>query len=324
MLVALRPLSIVVLLACSAWLASSLAARAAADEPAKIAHSFLACGGQTRIVGEDGKITWSYPNASRDGYVLPDGRIILTLSKSAKYPGGAVIEITLDGDQQTEHLIYKGTQSEVNSAQPVDEGRYVLTEAGPNPRLLEVDRDGKIHVEFPLACQKPNHHMQTRMARKLADGTYLAPHLLDFAVKQYNAEGKVIQEFDTTVEGDPQRKIHTWPFTAIRLPDGSTHVNLTHGNRSVRFDAEGKIIWQLTNDDLPGAWLADPCGAQVLPNGNIVIANYGQRNAELPKLIEVTPDKEVVWTHYDSIPNSAHHFQILTTNGKPVEGRALK
>ena len=294
-----------------------------AAEPAKIKHSFIAFGNQTRIVDEDGKVTWKYGRGARDGYVLPDGKIVLAVNRGGPFPGGAVVEVTRDGDKTTEHVIFKGTQKEVNSVQPVGSGdamRYVLTEAGPNPRLLEVDRDGKIHVEFKLACQNKNAHMETRMARKLDNGTYLAPHLLDFAVKQYDQTGKVLKTFDTTVEGDTARKIHTWPFTAIRLADGSTHVNLTHGNRAMRFEADGKIIWQVTNDDLPGPWLADPCGAQVLPSGNVVITSYGQRNAKLPKLIEITPDKKVVWTHYDKLPHSAHHFQILTTNGKPVEG----
>jgi len=298
-----------------------------ADEPAKVTHSFIAFGNNTRIVGEDGKVVWKFTRGSRDGYVLPDGKIVLAVNRGGPYPGGAVVEVTRDGDKQTEHLIWKGTQREVNSVQPVgtgDDMRYVLTEAGPNPRLLEVDRNGKVHVEFKLACQNKNAHMETRMARKLADGTYLAPHLLDFAVKQYDKTGKVLKTFDTAVEGDKARKIHSWPFTAIRLADGSTHVNLTHGNRSVRFDADGKIIWQVTNKDLPGPWLADPCGAQVLPNGNVVIASYGQPNAKLPKLLEITPDKKVVWTHYDKIAHSAHHFQILTTNGKPLEGTPQK
>lgn len=294
---------------------------AGADEPAKVTHSFLACGGQTRIVGEDGKVVWRYKHGSQDGYVLPNGNILLAVKKCKPFPAGAVVEVTRDGK---ETVIFKGTQHEIHTVSPIDNGRLLVAEGGQKPRLLEIDRAGKIHVEILLQCQTKNLHMGTRMARKLADGTYLAPHLLDFAVKQYDTTGKVIKTIDTTVEGDPERKIHTWPFTAIRLPDGSTHVNLTHSNRSVRFDAEGKIIWQLTNDDLPGPWLADPCGGQVLPNGNIVIASYGQRNAKLPKLIEVTPDKRVVWTHYDNIGHSAHHFQILTTNGKPVTGKPMK
>ena len=286
-----------------------------------VTHSFLATGSQTYIVDESGKKIWQYPHSTRDGYVLPDGNIVLTLSKTrgrnSPYPGGGVIIVDRKGKVLFQ---YKGQQSEVNSAQPVGDGNLVLTEAGPNPRLREIDRTGRVLVEFPLACQKANHHMQTRMARKLDDGTYLAPHLFDFAVKQYDRTGKVLQVFDTTVAGDPDRKIHTWPFTAIRLSSGSTLVNCTHGNRVVEFDRGGKIVWELTNEDLPGPWLQDPCGAQVLPNGNVVITSYaaGRRDPKAPKLIEVTRNKKVVWTFRDGQRHGIHHFQILTTRGKPV------
>lgn len=286
-------------------------------------HRFLACGAKTYIMEADGKASWTYPHNTRDGYVLDDGRIILTLSKSRDYPGGAVVEISADGQ---ETLIWKGTQSEVNSTHPTAEGTFVITEAGPNPRLLELDRSGKVLVEFPLACQKPNHHMQTRMARKLSDGTYLAPHLLDFAVKQYDAKGNVLNVIDTTVEGDEKRSIHTWPFTAIRHGNGHTLVCCTNGNRVVDFDAEGKIVWQLTNEDLPGPWLQDPCGGQVLANGNVVIASYagGRKDPHAPKLLEVNRDKKVVWTYSDGQSVGIHHFQILDTNGQPNLGPALK
>lgn len=289
----------------------------------EVTHSFLACGSKTYIMGVDGKPTWTYPASTRDGYVLDNGNVILTLSKSKAYRGGAVIEVTRDGK---ETLIWKGTQSEVNSAQPTEAGTFVITEAGTKPRLLEVTREGKVVREFPLACQVKNHHMQTRMARKLSDGTYLAPHLLNFAVFQYDADGKVIKKFDTTVPGDPQRKIHTWPFTAIRHGEGHTLVCCTNGNRVVDFDANGKIVWQLTNDDLPGNWLQDPCGGQVLPNGNIVITSYagGRKDRHAPKLFEVTRDKKVVWKYSDGQRSGIHHFQIITTNGKRLEGNPMK
>ena len=58
----------------------------------EVTHSFLACGQTTYIMGADGKPTWTYPAATRDGYVLADGTIILTLSKS-KRSGGSVISI---------------------------------------------------------------------------------------------------------------------------------------------------------------------------------------------------------------------------------------
>lgn len=290
---------------------------------AEVTHRFLACGAKTYIMEVDGKPSWTYPHSTRDGYVLEDGRIVLTLSKSPMYPGGAVIAISVDG---TETLIWKGTQSEVNSAQPTDEGTFVITEAGPHPRLLELDGEGKVLVEFPLACQKPNHHMQTRMARKLDDGTFLAPHLLDFAVKQYDAKGNVLSAIDTSVKGDAQRAIHTWPFTAIRHGDGHTLVCCTNGNRVVDFDAAGVVVWELTNDDLPGAWLQDPCGGQVLQNGNVVITSYaaGRKDAKAPKLIEVNRKKQIVWTYTDGDTAGIHHFQILATNGESLPPPILK
>ncbi len=292
-------------------------------EAADVRHGFLACGGETYIVDGTGHKTWTYPQATRDGYVLSTGKIVLAVNKSDVYPGGAVVEVTPGG---TDKLIWKGTQSEVNSVQPTGEGTYVLTEAGANPRLLEVDGTGSVVVEFPLACQKENHHMQTRMTRKLPDGSYLAPHLFDFAVKQYDRSGKVIASFDTTVAGDNEHKVHSWPFTAIRHTPQRTLVCCTHSNRVVEFDELGKIGWELTNQDLPGAWLQDPCGAQVLPNGNFVITSYaaGQKDPQAPKLFEVTRDKQIVWTYRDGKKLGVHHFQILDTDGQTLAGIPLK
>ncbi|MEZ6128800.1 MAG: hypothetical protein R3C59_08970 [Planctomycetaceae bacterium] len=288
-----------------------------------ITHSFIAFGQQTYKVDGDGNKTWTYPHSTRDGYSLADGTIILTLSKSKLHPGGGVVAISSDGD---ESVIWKGTQSEVNSAQPTGAGTFVITEAGDTPRLLEVDRSGKVITEFPLQCQKQNHHMQTRMARKLSDGSFLAPHLLDFAVFHYDADGTIVDKLDTTVPGDTQRDIHSWPFTAIRHADGHTLVCCTNGNRVVDFDANGKVVWQLTNDDLPGPWLQDPCGGQVLPNGNFVITSYagGRADPKAPKLFEVNQQKQVVWTYSDGQKVGIHHFQILETNGAKLMREALK
>jgi hypothetical protein len=286
-------------------------------------HGVFAFGQQTYILDGEGRKTWTYPHSTRDGYLLEDGRKVLVLSKGKRFPGGAVLQIALDG---SETLVWRGTQSEVNGAHPTRSGTFVITEAGDQPRLVEVDRQGNVLVEFPLRCQTENHHLQTRMARKLDDGTYLVPHLLDFAVLQYDDKGNVLSKLDTTVAGDPERTIHTWPFTAIRHGDGHTLVCCTNGNRVVDFDANGKIVWQLTNEDLPGDWLQDPCGGQVLPNGNIVIACYagGRKNPHAPKLFEITRDKKVVWTHRDGKRVGIHHFQVLDINGNAISGPVLK
>ena len=163
--------------------------------------------------------------------------------------------------------------------------------------------------------------MQTRMARKLANGNYLAPHLLAFKVKEYTPDGKVVKQFATDMEDLGGRAAENWPFTAIRLENGHTLVNLTHGNKTVEMDADGTVIWKISNDDFPDLKpFADPCGAQRLPNGNTVIASYASQKPV--KVFEVTPDKKIVWTYTG--PHRAHEIQILTTNGKPIDGLPLK
>jgi hypothetical protein len=213
---------------------------------------------------------------------------------------------------------YKGTQSEVNTSQALPNGNILLTEAGPEPRLLEIDRTGKVVVEFPLQCQKTNHHMQSRMARKLANGNYLVPQLLDKVVREYTPKGEIVWEYKT-----PDEPRDSWPFTAIRLPNGNTLVNLTHGNWVVEVDPKGQIVWQVTNKDLPDAPLKDPCGAQWLPNGNIVVTSYAAKGDAL-KLIEINRDKKIVWSRQDGKPHGIHEFQILDTNGKPLESEIYK
>src|SRR6185437_453637 len=119
------------------------------------------------------------PHGSRDGWVLSDGHVLLALTKNKEYPHGAAIEVTRAGKVVFE---FKGSQSEVNTVQPLDNGNILLTEAGAKPRLLEVNREGKIVVEVALQAQTKDHHLQTRMARKLANGNYLVPQLLDKVV----------------------------------------------------------------------------------------------------------------------------------------------
>jgi len=293
---------------------------AADSEPSKITHTFFVAGSETAILDNDGKPLWSYPAGTRDGFVLPNGNLLLALSKNKDYPGGAVVEVTRGNKIVFE---FKGTQSEVNTAQllpaqPPAQGNILLTEAGAKPRLLEVTRDGKIAVEVPLQCQNANAHMESRMARKLLNGNYLVPQLLDKVVREYTPEGKIVWEFKT-----PEEPKEAWPFTAIRLPDGHTLVNLTHSNTVVEVDASAKIVWQLTNADLPAPLLKDLCGAQRLPNGNTVITSYGAGDQKV-KLLEVTRDKQVVWTFEREKKGGIHEFQILDTNGTPIDGVPMK
>jgi hypothetical protein len=287
-----------------------LAGATPAAEEGKITHSFLAGGAETFMVDGDGKVIWTYPESSRDGWVLPNGNILLAVGKSAKYPGGGAVEVTREGKVVFE---YKGTQSEVNTVQKVGENRVLLTEAGDKPRILEVDGEGHILTEIKIQAQTKDHHLQTRMTRRTAAGSYLVPQLLDRVVRDYDAKGEITWEVKTP----------NMPFTAIQLDNGNVLIGCTLGNLVIEVDPKGKTVWQLTNDDLPGKPINDACGIQRLPNGNTVITSHHATSKQV-KLTEVTPDKKIVWTYTDDRRAGIHHFQILDTNGKALDGRPLK
>ena len=286
--------------------------RADAAEP--IRHSLFIAGPTfTGIIGEDGKVAWNSGRpAARDGFVLPNGNLLICWADEVR-------EITRD--KKTVFRYKKSPQcQELGTVERLANGRTLITELGKKPRLLEVDKNGKIAVDCPLQPETDNYHMQTRMARKLSNGNYLVPHLLAFKVKEYTPQGKVVHVIRTDLTELGGRKAENWPFTAIRLPNGHTLVDLTHGNKTVEFDAEGKVVWKASNDDFADKPFADACGAQRLPNGDTVIASYGTRGPI--KVFEITRDKRMVWKNTG--PYNAHEIQVLTTNGKPVEGKPMK
>ena len=286
-----------------------------------IRHSFIAFGAETYLVSEAGEVVWTSPLATRDGFALGvRDSVLMALSKDAgRYPGGGAIALDTPAAAGKVIFEYKGTQSEVNTVQRIGDGRYMLTEAGDKPRIVEVDASGKILLQVPIAAQTKDHHLQTRMTRKLKNGNYLVPQLLDQVVREYSPEGRIVWEAKT-----PAEPKECWPFTAIRLEDGNTLVTCTHGKQVIEFDGQAKIVWRLSNADLPGELLQDPCGAQRLPNGNTVIASYGQNKPGEVKLLEVAREKKVVWTYRDEKKHGIHEFQILDTNGVALTGEPRK
>jgi hypothetical protein len=286
----------------------------------EIKHSFLGVGVANKvvIVGEDEKIEWSLDLPASDGWVLPSGNVLLALYATKEFPNGGVVEV----DRKTKEFVfaYKGHQKETSTVVLLSDGNLLVAELGPEPRAVVINRKGELVHSMPLQCQKENAHMQTRMLRVLPNGNYLAPHLLDFAVKEYDPKtGKVVNSFATDERGRDRKD---WPFTAIRLENGNTLIACTNGNRIVEVDDKGKIVWSVTNEDLGEELFNDACGAQRLPNGNTVVSSYHASGKQV-KLFEITREKKVVW-RYSGMPAGFHHFQILTTNGAKVTPNTLK
>lgn len=280
----------------------------------RIQHGFLVCGNMTALFDENSQVVWQVDGGSRDGYVLDNGNLLISNGRVAR-------EYTRSNEVVWSYQL-NAVNKELGTAVRLDSGNTIVVERGIKPRLLEINAQGEIKAEIPLQPDTDNAHMQTRMARKLANGNYIAPHLLGFAIKEYAPDGTVLKTIRTDLAELGGREEENWPFTAIRLANGNTLANLTHGNKTVEFDISGKVAWRVDNTDVEGRF-SDPCGGQRLLNGNTVIASYAQRDASKPRLFEITPDKKVVWEFFHPSAH-AHGIHVISTNGKKLSDASLK
>ena len=135
-------------------------------------------------------------------------------------------------------------------------------------------------------------HGYVANVRQLANGHFMAAIYQGQLVREYDDDGKVVMQVPAPSGGR----------VAVRLSNGHTLIGTADCTEDPRFfeiDAAGKVTWELSNADLPGKELRHVCGIHRLPNGNTLLCNYlghGQFG-KAPHLIEITPDKKVVWTY---------------------------
>jgi hypothetical protein len=311
----------------AAWLACLLScgslALAADDE--KPAHRVLAQdNGRVAIVNTKGEVEWEVPCGynSHDIAALPNGNFLLHTGATT------IVEMTPEKKIVWKHESrpkegYKG-HVEIHSFQRLEDGLTLVAESG-NQRLIEVDKDDKIVKEIPLTVKRPNSHKDTRLVRKLENGHYLVCHEADGVVREYDGDGKVTWSYALDLAGRPAAGGHgpeghgTDVFGAIRLPNGNTMIAAGNGNRIFEVTPEGKSVWSIEHDELPGITLAWVTTLELLPNGNLVFGNC-HAGAENPQLIEVTRDKKVVWSfkNFKTFGNSLAAAQVLDIKGKVI------
>ena len=91
-----------------------------------IRHSYLVLGSKTAIIGEDGKAQWEYAGGSRDGFVLPNGNVLLAFADRVE-------EVVPAGEQLNQAVFtYKRSKenSEIGTAQRLYNGNTLVTELG--------------------------------------------------------------------------------------------------------------------------------------------------------------------------------------------------
>jgi outer membrane protein assembly factor BamB len=199
----------------------------------------------------------------------------------------------------------------------------MIAESGP-ARIIEVDAAGKVHREVKLKVDRPNAHADTRLVRKLDNGNYLVAHEADGRVREYDATGAIVWQFDIPLFGKERKGGHgpeafgNSVFSASRLANGNTLIGTGNGHSVLEVDRAGKILWKIEQKDLPGITLAWVTRVERLPNGNTLIGNC-HAGPENPQLIEVTPDRKVVWSWKDftHFGNSTPVVAILPAKPTP-------
>ena len=108
------------------------------------------------------------------------------------------------------------------------------------------------------------------------------------------------------------------PWAAIRLRNGNTLITDEQDILTREVTPDKQTVWEVRPSDLPEEYrYGDAQSATRLANGNTIICSRGGNNHG-PQLVEVTPDKKVVWVLQDwSQFGPATSVQILNEPGIP-------
>jgi outer membrane protein assembly factor BamB len=255
------------------------------------------------IVAQDGSLEWEMKiGAIHDASVLPNGNILFQQGWTK------IIEVTPDKKTVWEYDAARsngneGKRVEVHAFQRLDDGLTMIAESGVG-RIIEVDKAGRMRREVKLKVNNPNPHSDTRLVRKIGNGNYLVAHESDGFVREYDATGKIVWEYEVPVFGKARKSGHgpeafgNSVFSASRLANGNTLIGTGNGHSVLEVTPQKEIIWKVEQNDLPGITLAWVTRVERLPNGNIRLGNC-HAGPDNPQFIEITKDRKVVWSFKD-------------------------
>ena len=293
-------------------------------------HPFLYCGewdtrkpDQTIFLVRGGKVVWTYSmpiknekgelNEFDDVHMLSNKHILFARKTGAT-------EITMEKKVVWNYDAPPGT--EIHSAQPIGRDKVLFMQNGLPAKLILMNKvTGKVEMEHVLQTARPDDpksvHGQFRHVRMTKAGTYLAPHLNMGKVAEYDKDWKEIWSVPAP---------SAW--AAVRLRNGNTLISGNQHGYVREVSPKGETVWEVNKNDLPGITLYTVQEVSRLANGNTVICNWaGSTKKEnwptVVQIIEVTPDKKVVWalrewTNPDLGPASS--IQLLDEPGVAEKG----
>jgi hypothetical protein len=268
---------------------------------------YLGEGYNKMFVINNGKILWTYStgggNEYDDAWMLSTGNILFTRMQY-------IAEVTPKKEVVWRYDAPKGT--EIHACQPIGLDKVLFIENGLPPKLLVVNIKTKaVEVEHDLPALSPPDpkkvHPQFRRVRYTAKGTYLVPFLTMSNVVEYDKDFNEVWSYHIRS-----------PWAAIRLKNGNTLISDESDKLIREVNPRKETVWELKPDDLPEPFrYINTQTCTRLANGNTIVCSRGG-NGKGPQLVEVTPEKKVVWVLWDWADlGPATAVQVLDEPGLP-------
>jgi hypothetical protein len=273
-------------------------------------HDALYCGewqltnpGETMYLVRGGKVVWSHAIPDKDELgdctMASDGHVFF----ARKTYGAQEIEPDLTagtgGKVVWEYL--EDPETEVHSIQPIGADKVLVMQNGTPAKLMLINKKAATTCRSGDPCveklwtpeSRGKTHGMFRHVRMLANGNLLIP---------YTGGG-----LNKVVEYDPSMK-PLWeveassPWAAVRLKNGNTLISGNHNKYVREVTPDKKVVWELTQQDLPEIPFFTLQEAMRLSNGNTIVNNWcggGLKKEQWAdscvQVFEVTPDKKIVW-----------------------------
>jgi len=265
----------------------------------------------TMFLVNDGKVIWTFSTGTGpefdDVWMLSNGNILF--SRMAY-----IAEITPDKKvvwRYDCHVPNDARHTEIHACQPLGLDKIMFVENGKPPKLKVVNiKTRAVEVNHALPYNPASGiHPQFRRARVTAQGTYLLSFLSLGYVAEYDKDFKEIWKYKINM-----------PWAALRLKNGNTLITDEKDSLTREVNAKGEKVWEFNcKTDLPADYqfTSAPQSCTRLANGNTLFTSRG-KNSQGPQLIEVTPDKKVVWVLQDwKHVGDGTAVQILDDPGVP-------
>lgn len=269
-------------------------------------HDMLYIGeGNNRMyLIRNGHILWTFDAGKGweydDVWMLTDGNILFSRMTWAA-------EIT--PDKRFAWRMEAPEGAELHTVQPIGAERVLLAiNAAPLPRALIINkRTGAVEFDHEIPYDPVWPHGQFRRFRMTAAGTFLAPCLSMDRVVEYDRDFHPVWSYSIKS-----------PWAAVRLKNRNTLITGEREGVTREVDPTGRTVWEFYLDELPEPWrLGGTQSCVRLDNGNTLVCSRGDAGCT-PQIVEVTPDKKVVWVLKDwKNLGPCTAVQVLTESGRP-------